>query len=172
VSQTELGRDVGMPQPTVRRHLALLELSYQAVPVPAFAVNRTKRIIKTPKLYWSDTGLALFLAGETEPRGAHLENLVLSDMLAWAGSLVDGPAILYWRTSIGEEVDFVIEWKGKVLPIEIKASARPRLDDARALRTFRQEYRGRSRAGLVLHTGDEVTWLADGILAAPWWKVI
>jgi uncharacterized protein len=172
VNQAELGRDVGMPQPTVRRHLALLEVSYQLVTVPAYAVNRTKRIIKTPKLYWTDTGLALYLAGESEPRGAHLENLVLSDILAWAGSQVDAPAVLYWRTSTGEEVDFVIEWRGRVLPIEVKTSTRPRLEDARSLRRFVAEYQERSRAGLLLHGGDEVTWIADRILAAPWWKVI
>lgn len=72
VQQTELGRDVGLSQPTVHRHLGLLETSYQLVRVPAFAVHRTKRLIKTPKLYWCDTGLALHLAGEPEPRGAHL----------------------------------------------------------------------------------------------------
>jgi hypothetical protein len=60
-----------------------MEESYQAIRLPAYSVNRTKRLIKAPKLYWGDTALALYLAGETEPRGAHLENLVLTDLLAW-----------------------------------------------------------------------------------------
>jgi hypothetical protein len=172
VNQTELGRDVGMPQPTVRRHLGLLEISYQLVNVPAYAVNRTKRVIKTPKLYWSDTGLALFLAGAPAPQGCHLENLVLADLLAWAGATADPPALLYWRTATGEEVDFVIEAGGDLLPIEVKATSRPRVEDTRHLRVFLDEYRGRAKAGLLLHTGDEVTWLADRVLAAPWWKVL
>jgi predicted AAA+ superfamily ATPase len=172
VNQTELGRDVGMPQPTVRRHLGLLEISYQFVPLPSFAVNRTKRVIKTPKAYWSDTGLALFLADQPEPTGAHLENLILSDLLAWAGSRVDAPSIMYWRTASGTEVDFVVEWKRRVLPIEVKATNRPRLEDAKALRVFLDEHGRRSRAGLLLHAGDEIGWLTDRILAAPWWRVI
>ncbi len=172
VNQTELGRDVGLSQATVHRHLDLLEVSYQLVRVPAYAVNRTKRLIKTPKLYWSDTALALHLAGETEPRGAHLENLVLADMLAWRGSLVDRPELLYWRTSGGEEVDFVVEWRGELLPIEVKATSRARLSDARSLQTFRSEYPSASRAGLLLHAGTETTWLADDVLAAPWWRVL
>jgi len=172
VQQTEMGRDVGLPQSTVHRHLALLETSYQLVRVPAYAVNRTKRLLKTPKLYWCDTGLALHLAGETEPRGAHLENLILADLLAWRDSLVPHPEILYWRTVGGEEVDFVIEWKGRVLPIEVKATSQPRLADARGLLAFRAEYPDLSRAGLLLHTGTETGWIADGVLAAPWWRVI
>jgi hypothetical protein len=172
VNQTEIGRDVGLPQPTVHRHLDLLETSYQLVRVPAFAVNRTKRLIKTPKLYWSDTGLALHLAGEDEPRGAHLENLILCDLLTWRDTGRDRAEILYWRTTIGDEVDFVVEWKGKLLPVEVKATARPRLADVKSLRLFRAEYRDRTRAGLLLHTGSEIAWLAEGILAVPWWKVI
>jgi len=172
VHQTELGRDVGLPQPTVHRHLTLLETSYQLVRVPAYAVNRTKRLLKTPKLYWCDTGLALHLAGETEPRGAHLENLVLTDLLAWRDSEVPRPEILYWRTASGEEVDFVVEWKGRILPIEVKATSQPRLADARHLLAFRAEYPDLSRTALLLHTGSETGWIAEGVLAAPWWRVI
>lgn len=98
VHQTELGRDIQLPQATVRRWLSLLEASYQLVPLPAYAVNRSKRLIKTPKLYWSDTGLAMRLAGVTSPTGPHLENLILSDLLAWCdGSVLDRPSLSYWR---------------------------------------------------------------------------
>ncbi len=172
VNQTELGRDVGMPQATVSRHLDLLEVSYLLVRLPAFAVNRTSRLIKTPKLYWNDTALALHLAGEDEPRGAHLENLVLSDLLAWSSALHGAPQVLYWRTASGREVDFVVEFKGRLLPIEVKTTPRPRSGDADGLRAFRDEYRGQTRAGLLLHTGENVSWLADGVLAAPWWAIL
>ncbi len=172
VQQTEMGRDVGLPQPTVHRHLSLLETSYQLVRVPAFAVNRTKRLIKAPKLYWCDTGLALHLAGETEPRGAHLENLILADLLAWRDTRVPRPEVLYWRTASGDEVDFVIEWKGQLLPIEVKATNKPRLADARGLTVFRKEYPDLARTGLLLHNGTAVEWIAEGVLAAPWWRVI
>jgi len=171
VNQTELARDVGLSQPTVRRHLDLLEISYQLVRVEAFSVNRTKRLIKTPKLYWSDVGLAMHLAGETEARGAHFENLVLCDLLAWKGTEADSPGLLFWRTASGEEVDFVVEWRGELLPIEVKSTKKPRLDDVSALQSFRAEYPKSSRAGLLLHDGTETTWLADGILAVPWWRV-
>jgi predicted AAA+ superfamily ATPase len=172
VNQTELGRDVALPQPTVHRWLNLLETSYLLVRLPAYAVNRTKRLIKAPKIYWGDTGLALHLAEAEEPDGAHLENLVLHDLLAWRDARVERAELGYWRTSIGEEVDFVIEAGGKLLPIEVKSTTRPRLSDATHLRTFRTEYGKKARAGLLLHAGSTLEWLAPDVLAVPWWKVL
>jgi uncharacterized protein len=172
VNQTELGRDVALPQPTVHRYMNLLEASYQLVRIPAYAVNRTKRLIKSPKLYWCDSGLALHLAGTEDPSGAHLENIVLMDILSWREGRRESAEVLYWRTVAGEEVDFVIESGGQLLPIEIKATTRPRQSDAKHLRTFREEYGRQSRTGLLLHAGTETTWLEPGILALPWWRMI
>lgn len=170
-NQTELARDVALPQATVHRWLNVLEASYPLVRVPAYAVNRTKRLIKTPKVYWSDTGLALHLSGATPDR-PHLENLVLNDLLVWRDSQVKRPEVLYWRTAAGEEVDFVIESNGRLLPIEVKATTRPRTGDARHLQSFRAEYGASAGPGLVLHTGTATEWLAPDILAAPWWAVL
>lgn len=172
INQTELGRDVALPQPTVHRYLNLLETSYLLVRLPAYSVNRTKRLIKSPKLYWGDTGVALHMADGADPNGAHLENLVLHDLLTWRDARIDRAEILYWRTAIGEEVDFVIETGGRILPIEVKATSRPRLGDAAHIRAFRGEYGKRSRAGLLLHTGNTLDWLAPDVLAAPWWRVL
>jgi hypothetical protein len=156
----------------VHRYLNLLETSYLLVRLPAYAVNRTKRLIKSPKLYWGDTGVALHLAEGAEPAGAHLENLVLADLLAWRDARLDRAELFYWRTAIGEEVDLVIESGGRLLPIEVKATARPRLSDAAHLRTFRLEYGEMARAALLLHTGTLLEWLAPDVLAAPWWRVL
>ena len=172
VNQAELGRDVALPQPTVHRYLNLLETSYLLVRLPAYAVNRTKRLIKSPKVYWGDTGVALHLTQEEEPRGVHLENLVLHDLLTWRDTRLDRAEVFYWRTTIGEEVDFVVESGDRLLPVEVKATARPRLRDIAHLRTFQAEYGERSRAGLLLHAGDTLDWIAPGVLAAPWWRVL
>ena len=172
VNQSALGRDVALPQPTVHRYLNLLETSYMLVRLPAYSANRTKRLLKAPKLYWGDTGLALHIAGAPEPDGAHLENLVLSDLLAWRDARPRHAEVLYWRTVAGEEVDFVIEADDALLPIEIKATANPRLRDTSRLRSFRKEYEGQALAGLLLHAGDMVDWLTPDVLAVPWWRVI
>ena len=171
MNQTGLSRDVALPQPTVHRYLKLLEISYLLVRLPAYAVNRTKRLIKAPKVYWGDTGVALRLTGG-QPAGPHLENLVLGDLLAWRDARLARAELGYWRTVTGEEVDFVIEDGDALLPVEVKAGARPTLADAAHLRSFRKEYGRKARAGLLLHTGSRLEWLAPDVLAAPWWRVI
>ena len=172
LNQAELGRDVGLAQPQVHRFLNVLEASFLTIRLPAYAVNRTKRLIKAPKLYWGDTAFALYLSGETEPRGAHLENLVLLDLLAWRELETPRPEILYWRTAGGVEVDFVIETPHRLLPIEVKTATRAVPADARGLENFLDEYKDKCDGGLLLYGGDEVFPLTQRVLAAPWWRVL
>ncbi len=170
-NQTEFGRITGLAQPTVHRYLNLLEASYMLVRLPAYTVNRGKRLVKSVKLYWCDSGLALHISQE-EPQGFHFENMILNDLLSWRDSLLVRPDIFYWRTVGGCEVDFVVETPDFLLPIEVKASKRPRLADIVHLQAFRAEYGPRVRSGLLLHTGDMLDWIAPGILAVPWWRVL
>jgi hypothetical protein len=170
-NQAEIARDVGLSRPTAHRWLNLLETSFQIVRLNAFATNRTKRLVKSPKLYGSDVGLTRHLTGG-EATGAHLENLVLSDLIAWRELPTPRPELFYWRTVNQEEVDFVIEAGRTLLPIEVKATSRPGYTDARHLTSFRVEYGARVVGGLLLHGGEDTFWVAEGILAAPWWKVL
>ncbi|MDE0105372.1 MAG: ATP-binding protein [Bryobacterales bacterium] len=174
LNQSRLGRDTGIPRATLQRYLDLMESCYQLVRVPAFSVNRTKRLVKSPRVYWSDPALALWLSGSRAALGAHLENLVLSDLLAWRDSLLPAPDVLHWRTSTAQEVDFVIESGSRLLAIEVKASSNPGHRATRGLRAFRQEYDsdGRFAGGLLLNCGKQTRWMSDRILAVPWWKVL
>jgi predicted AAA+ superfamily ATPase len=175
LNQTEIGRDVQLPSMTVHRYLNLLETSYQIIRLVPYSVNRTKRLIKTPKLYWSDPGLALHLGHSSaamEPTGAHFENLVLCDLLAWRDTQVPHPEVTYWRTTANHEVDFVIEWQKQLMGIEIKSGAHPTLKDVHGLQIFLEEYPKRSRGGIVLHGGEDTYWLHDKIIAVPWWRVM
>ena len=128
-------------------------------------------MIKSPKLYWSDSGVALHLSQQPEPQGAHLENIVLQDLLVWRDNGSRPGELFFWRSTLGEEVDFVIESRERLLPIEVKSSKRARLSDTKHLRTFINEYPERSLPGLLLHDGEEAEWLGPNVLAAPWWMV-
>lgn len=172
MNKSELAREAGLTQPTAHRYLSLLETSYQLVALEAYAPSRAKSVVKSPKAYWSDTGMGLFLAEEGEPGGVHLENLVLCDLLAWRDAQPRRPRLAYWRTRIGEEVDFVVERGEELLPVDVTASERPGPADARGLRAFREEYGERVRGGLLLHAGRETCWIARDVLAAPWWRVL
>jgi hypothetical protein len=171
INQADLSRDTGIPRTTVQRYLNLLEISYQLVRLEPYSVNRSKRLVKSPKIYWSDAGLALHLSAAA-PAGAHLENIVCTDLLTWREFDPARPAILFWRTANGEEVDFVIERNGKLLGIEVKATTNPGYNDSKGLRAFLQEYGDDVVGGILLHGGDETFWISERVLAAPWWKVI
>jgi predicted AAA+ superfamily ATPase len=175
MNQSEIARDAGLTQPTAHRYLNLLEASHLIHRLPAYAVNRTKRLIKAPRLFFCDPGLAAFLAGietgadldRSSVGGALLETLVLSDILAWREAATPRPEVLYWRTASGAEVDFVIERGGMVVPLEVKASGRPRPADIRHLRMFLDEYGKAAPHGVLLHTGTRAERLAERIWAVP-----
>ena len=158
---------------TVHRYLNLLETSYQLVRLPAYTVNQTTRLIKTPKLYWNDVALSLYLSGETQPRGGHLENFVLSDLIAWRDSTVPRPQIMYWRTTNTDaEIDFVIEQGQTLLPVEIKSTTNPGPKDGAVLELFLRQYGDRVPGGLLLYGGERTFWIKPRVLAVPWWKVL
>jgi len=91
---------------------------------------------------------------------------------AWRDARAHDAELFFWRTRGGAEVDLVIERGEALLAVEIKSSARPRPRDLRGLRTFQEEYGDRVKGAVVLHDGEELSWLADGVLGMPWWRLI
>lgn len=172
VNQTEIARDLNIQQRNLSRWMNLLETSWLLARVPAFSVNRTSRLMRRPKIYWLDSALAMHLAGETQPRGPHLENLVFSDLQAWAALQSRLTQVLYWRTTDNAEVDFVVETGQQRLAVEVKATSRPGFSDARHLKRFVEEYPDTCVGALLLHDGDQVLRFGERILAVPWWRVI
>lgn len=174
LNRAELARDAGLSRPTAHRYLALLDVSFQVRLLPAYAINPTKRLVKSPKLYWSDTGLAAHLAGIGDaealrqgPRGgALLENLLLGHLDAWRESVAPRPEVHYWRTASGVEVDLVLAHRGRLLPIEVKSASRVRAADAAGVEIFLASYR-RAPYGLVVHTGADAYLLSRRVAAVP-----
>jgi len=179
VNQAELARDAGLSRPTAHRYLNLLEASYQLRRLRPFAKTRTARVVKSPKLYWTDTGLAAHMAGlgsaaaltAAARRGAFLENLLLAHLDVWAETVTPRPSFHYWRTADGIEVDFVLEHERRLLPIEVKASTRARSADAGGIEKFFAHHRS-AKVGLVVHTGDDAYALTPRIAAVPLHAVI
>jgi predicted AAA+ superfamily ATPase len=80
---------------------------------------------------------------------------------------------MYWRTAGNKEVDFVIEAAdGSLVAIEVKTTTRPTTKPLDGMRQFLNDYRDRARGGLVVHGGDEIFWIGEGVLAVPWWRVM
>ena len=116
--------------------------------------------------------MAWHLAGTPTLSGFHFENVVVQDLLVWRDAQLQKPAIMHWRTTTQDEVDFVVEQPdGRLLAIACKSGDRPTYDDADGLRLFLREYPA-AIGGLLLHSGTETRWIADRVLSVPWWRVM
>ncbi|MFQ5542191.1 MAG: ATP-binding protein [Candidatus Binatia bacterium] len=176
LNQTEVGRDIQLSQPTVHRYLNILEATCLLERLPAFSRSRTKRLMKTPKIYWIGPGLAADLAGYYDPEalksarevGGIFESLVVLHLKILAQLLTPHPRFSYWRTQTGSEVDLVIEHGRRLVIVEIKLTSTPSYRDTESLRLFLEEY-PETAAALVIHTGREIKRLHEKIVAVPWY---
>jgi len=163
VNFTSLSNDVGVSATTIKTWLSVLKASYVVFELPPFFGNIRKRVIKSPKIYFTDIGLAAFLLGiHTEEqasrdplRGNLYENLVIADIVK--GALARGirPEIYFFRDSHGTEVDLLIKENGELVPVEIKSAATFSTDFVKGLERFRALEAGRVAAGAVLYNGEE-----------------
>lgn len=175
LNQSSAARDAGLSQPTAHRYLNLLEASHVVERLPAYARNRTKRLVKSPKLLWLDPALAAFLAGlhtagalrAAREAGGLFENLVAHHVRLLAQFLVPRPRLAHWRTVAGQEVDLVLEHGKRLIAFEAKMSERPHDADAAGLRLFLEEYPEAS-CGLLVHAGRGIRRIDRKIAAVPW----
>ncbi len=130
---TDMARDVGVSPNTAKSWLSILQASFQVYLLEPYYKNITKRMIKTPKLYFLDTGLLAYLTGWKTPEtimsgamaGAFFETYVVSEILkSWWGRGMEAP-IWYWRSKDKEEIDLLMDIDGSLYPIEIKLTATP-----------------------------------------------
>lgn len=181
LNQSELGRDAGIAQPSVHRHLNLLETGCLIARLAPYASNPATGLVKSRKLYWGDCGLAAWLAGirsrddlsHRHDQGFWLEQTLFQTLQSWRALDPASRRIWYWRERSGREVDFVLERNGVLVALEVKASSQASGSDAAGIEAFRASLgkAARLRRGVVLHAG-EPRRLADGVLALPWgWMV-
>jgi hypothetical protein len=172
---TGFSRDLGIAVNTVKAWLSVLEASWQVAVVRPWSGNLGKRLVKTPKVYLLDTGLLCHLTGFTEPAqaasgpmaGAIFETAVLAEILKGAFHRGAPPRVHFWRTSAGEEVDFLVERGGMLVPVEAKATSTPLPAHAAPIVRMARDLRGRVLPGFVVHAGEHVLPLGGGVTAVP-----
>ena len=128
---SDLARDVGLSVPTIKKWVSILEASYQVFLLPPHFNNLGKRLIKSPKAYFLDTGIAGYLMGLHAPEplrqgpmmGPLFETLVVSEWVKAFYHRGERPELYYWRAKGGPEVDLIIDRNGRLYPIEIKSTA-------------------------------------------------
>lgn len=178
LNQTEISRDTGVSQPTVYRYIKLLEVSNIVKRVPAYYSSKTKRISKSPKIFFVDPGLSIYLSGyhdedslkRAREWGNFFETSIFLHLRILSELLVPKASIFYWRTTTAKEVDFVVEQGRKLIAFEAKFSPTPNFSDIKNLLTFVEENPQTTR-GILLHAGGTIKWLHSKVLAVPWWWI-
>ncbi len=176
LSLANLGADAGVSQPTARQWLSVLEATYVAWRLPPLHGNFRKRLVKTPKLFFHDTGLLCHLLGIRSReelafhplRGAVFENWVVSEVVKWHRHRGFVPRVAFYRDRAGLEVDLVVEAGGVTRAVEIKSGATIAADFFNALDAFVQLRPGCQR--IVIHGGTMRQERSAG-LALPWKEV-
>lgn len=164
-----LGNDAGVSHTTARAWLSILEASYVVFRLPPHFNNLSKRLVKTPKLYFYDVGLASYLLGISRPehvdahplRGALFENFVMSELLKTRYNSVRERNLYFFRDSTGNEVDVLLDFGISVRPVEIKAGKTANDDYFKGLRYYRT-LNPRASRGVVVYGGERRLSFADG----------
>lgn len=172
---TDLARDLGVAVNTAKAWLSVLEATYQVTVLRPYYANVGKRLVKTPKVYFTDVGTLCYFAGLKDPAhaasgpmgGAIMETAVLSEIVKTLTHRGIDPQVYFWRTVAGTEVDIVVEAGAKLVPIEVKLSATPRSAMASALKTFQRDFGDKVLEGYVVHPGNITLPLGSGIKALP-----
>ncbi|MBP5231890.1 MAG: ATP-binding protein [Planctomycetes bacterium] len=162
VNANAMSADLGVSAPTIRAWIAALAESNIVVLLRGWSRNAVRQVVKTPKVYFTDTGLACWLArlGDTDRveggpmRGGLYENFVIVDLLKRALNRSSSDRFWFYRDAKGHEVDLVIERDGRLIPIEIKSSATFTPDFTSGIRHFRSVFPDVAASGFVFFNGD------------------
>lgn len=162
---SELGRQLGISVPTVKKWISVLEASYIIFLLPPFHSNLGKRIVKSPKLYFFDSGLVSYLTGirnkelfEQGPMyGSLFENYIISEIYKKQMHVQSGADLFYYRTSNGLEVDLIIDRKTERQYFEIKTSHTYRPEMIRSLLSVKKK----SEQGFLIYRGQPMDSTPD-----------
>jgi len=148
LSYSDLARDVGIAPNTAKQWISVLQASGQIFLLEPYHRNLGKRLVKSPKIYLTDTGLAAFLMGfenweaaERSPMaGALWETYVVMEVVKYFASSGRSVPLWYWRTAYGAEVDLLIEQGGRFVAVEAKLAENPDSSDMKSFQALQNFY--------------------------------
>jgi predicted AAA+ superfamily ATPase len=175
---SQLAASLGVNYQTVNRYTDILEQTFLIRKLPPYFVNIGKRIVKSPKIFFRDTGLLHYFTGihsieqlNTHPaRGASWEAFLIEQIIALYQLYVPGSRFYYWRTAGGAEVDLLIESAGRIILFEIKLHSAPTNKMVQGLNACMQDLE--IDKGYVVYPGDELYQLSDAVTVIPVKKLL
>jgi predicted AAA+ superfamily ATPase len=173
---SDLSRETGLPFTTLRRYMNLLEATYQVFLLTPYYANIGKRLVKTPKVFMNDTGMACYLRGVDDWSALEHQGQVGSMVETWAAAeilklmtVTDYRFHLYfWRTHAGHEVDFLLERGGKLVAIEVKWSSSVDESALSSLERCHDDLKGKLLRSVILYGGTDVVALTPKTIAIPY----
>ncbi|PQA85915.1 ATP-binding protein [Hyphococcus luteus] len=176
VVHTPIAHGLGLSVKTAQRYIQTLEQMYLVRYLPAWHNNALKRLVKTPKLHFLDTGLLAAVRNITQEKiadhkallGPLLKSFVFSELLKHSSWSDDRMSFHHYRDKDKNEVDFVIERNAnEIVGIEVKASATVRSEDFKGLKRLQAAAPKAFRHGVVLYIGDKALSFGDRLSAVP-----
>ncbi|MCC7362302.1 MAG: ATP-binding protein [Anaerolineales bacterium] len=172
---SDMARDLGIAVNTAKAWLSVLEATYQVLVLRPYFANVGKRLVKTPKVYFTDTGTLCALVGLASPEhaaagpmgGALFETAVIMEVFKALVHRGQDPQLYFWRTAAGQEVDLVVETGGKLIPIEIKLTATPHPGMVAGIAALREALGPKVGPGWLIHPGDTQLPLGAGVRSIP-----
>jgi hypothetical protein len=173
-----LAADGGITHTTAKRWLSVLEASFIIALLRPHYKNFGKRLIKSPRLFFLDTGLLCYLLGIRSPRdllqnsarGPVFESFVLSELFKNFLHRGETPEVYYWRDAAGHEVDLIVETPTGLVPVEIKSGETVAEDFFSGLNYWR-EISGQAQAPAALIYGGERASKRSGAVIYPWFAL-
>lgn len=172
---SSLAADCGISHTTARQWLSVLQAGFIVHLLPPHHASFSKRLIKSPKLYFLDTGLLCYLLRIRRPedilhhamRGAIFETFVLSEVHKAFANRGEAPPLYFWRDQAGHEVDLIIDAGDRLIPVEIKSAETMGDPLLRGLRYFIEISRGAARTGVLVYGGQD-SYVRDGLTVRAW----
>ena len=177
---TALASAIGVSVPTAKRWVSLLETSGLLFLLPPYHRNFRKRLVKTPKLYFIDTGLLCRLLSirtaedlRNHPLyGSIFETFVVSELYKRVAHTGEPSSLFFWRDKTGSEVDLISDLgSGKVVPMEIKSTRTYSEDLSASVRKWVAASGAPKGCGLVLYDGNQAVGVKGPISTVPWWSL-
>ncbi|HCS21531.1 MAG TPA: AAA family ATPase [Bacteroidetes bacterium] len=177
LNMNSLAIETGIDMKTVSAWLSVLESSFVVFRLKPHHANFNKRIVKMPKLYFCDTGLAAALLGIERPdqmnlhpmRGNLFENLIVADLLKNRYNLGLPSNLYFWRDNVGHEVDIIQDQAGELTAIEIKSGRTITPEFFKGLNYWNSLTQ--TKGGMLIYGGDKIQKRSDGISILPWSKL-
>ncbi len=177
INYASISNIIGVSLPTVKSWLSLLEASGIVFILQPYHKRFSRRVVKTPKLFFTDTGLLCFLLSirnstdlKSHPLyGNVFETFIISEIYKRICHISEIPPIYFWRDKSGNEIDLLVDFGTRILPIEIKASRTHSTSFKDNIIKWLDLVGNTQSEGLILFNGNRVFGQGNPVPAAPWW---